>query len=732
MSSSNNARLRSHSSQSRPPTAFSDLGFGRFPLNRVEHEPITSTSTTRLQTKHKRSQTESQDTRRGIGKLSKLLGTVLGSPFANSSTVTAVGQPNRINMEDIPSRSVSPTPSVDYTLVSVPSVFNTPQRYSMPLPPGSIRTVTPENIATCSSRSMFFTSPSKKSFDHFVSLSAPPSPSKSSSKRILPRLWTAISSPSKETGIRFMRKSKGKAVCYGSFDDYPLDGEEGELVDDEACFVDVHTSIDILSCLPPEIALYLLQFLDLKTLLQCLCVSHNWRRLSSDPLVWRTLFHANPGWEINNEIAQHRLSTSSPSSARVGRNNSMVSVATSFRNDVDAALNRIRRLQMPVTPPHSQSHPPNSTSPASNGTTYRQSFCSTTTSMEIALSHPSLIGQSIPEGNLAPLTLDWQTLYKTRFEIERRVCGINPAATSSGDGEVSVGSEPRVMKLAGHLDSVYCLEFDAYKIVTGSRDKTIKVWSLRTGKLKSTLRGHEGSVLCLKFDASGFMVSGSSDRRILVWDLARGEIRNILTGHQGGVLDLRIDKQWIVSCSKDAMIRVWDRNTLKPYCSLHGHEGPVNAVGLQDGKIVSASGDGRLILWDIATASMIRTFTGYDRGLACIEFKDDYICAGSTDWNVKVWSASTGQCLSTLSGHTALVRALSFNPRTGRLISGSYDKTVKMWNIHTGTMIREFRNAHDSHIFDVKLDASHIVSTSHDQKIVVLDWSYGLDATLFV
>jgi len=112
--------------------------------------------------------------------------------------------------------------------------------------------------------------------------------------------------------------------------------------------------------------------------------------------------------------------------------------------------------------------------------------------------------------------------------------------------------------------------------------------------------------------------------------------------------------------------------------------------------------------------------------------KDDYICSGSTDWNIKVWSASTGQHLSTLSGHTALVRALSFNPRTGRLISGSYDKTVKMWDIRTGTMIREFKNAHLSHIFDVKFDASHIVSTSHDQKIVVLDWSYGLDATLFV
>ncbi|KAF8511294.1 WD40-repeat-containing domain protein [Gautieria morchelliformis] len=710
---------------SRPTTAFSDLGLAAYSpsLNLLDTQRAAASSTSRLQTKHKRSHTEGHEARRSIGKISKLLGTVLGTPFV---PLPATGP---VDTRMPGSRSASPSPSMDYTLVSAPSLPTTPHRHSAPLAIGSMRTVTPEN-ATCSSRSMFFTSPSKKAIDSMASLAAPPSPTKSGNQRILPRLWTALSSPTKEAGIRFKRKGKGKAVSSEPSEEYPLDGEEGELVDDEACFVNILTTIDIIASLPPEIALYLLLFLDLRTVLVCLGISRNWRRLASDPLVWRTLFH-QPGWEINNELAHRRISAASPLHTRNRRSNSMVSVATSFRNEVDLALSRVRRLQSPPTFSHYPSEFPHGPSPT-HGTPRRQSFCSTITATEIALLSSSPMKSSIPEGALAPLTLDWQALYKTRYEIEKRVCGIPPQMRSVDDGEPYVGAEPRVMKLAGHMDSVYCLEFDAYKIVTGSRDKTIKVWSLRTGKLKSTLRGHEGSVLCLKFDASGFMVSGSSDRRILVWDLARGEVRKVLTGHQGGVLDLRVDKQWIVSCAKDAVIRVWDRNTLKPHCSLHGHDGPVNAVGLQDGKIVSASGDGRMMLWDIATARRIRTFNGQDPGLACIEYKDDYICSGSTDWNIKVWSASTGQHLTTLTGHTALVRALSFNPRTGRLISGSYDKTVKMWDIRTGSMIREFRNAHESHIFDVKFDASHIVSTSHDQKIVVLDWSYGLDATLFV
>jgi F-box and WD-40 domain protein 1/11 len=149
------------------------------------------------------------------------------------------------------------------------------------------------------------------------------------------------------------------------------------------------------------------------------------------------------------------------------------------------------------------------------------------------------------------------------------------------------------------VNSVYCLEFDSTRIITGSRDKTIKVWSLATGHLLGTIRGHSGSVLCLKFDKDwdagddvldedsratrtlgarrsrgsgrpGFMVSGSSDCSVCVWDLyatypvpdlekpesrqaggaeceVHANVRRVLKGHSGGVLDLRIDERWIVS-----------------------------------------------------------------------------------------------------------------------------------------------------------------------------------------
>lgn len=83
--------------------------------------------------------------------------------------------------------------------------------------------------------------------------------------------------------------------------------------------------------------------------------------------------------------------------------------------------------------------------------------------------------------------------------------------------------------------------------------------------------------------------------------------------------------------------------------------------------------------------------------------------SGSNDCKIKIWSASTGECLRTLVGHDLLVRALSFDPASNRLVSASYDRTVKVWDLRTGRMLREFRNGHVSHIFDVKFDVSRVV-----------------------
>ncbi|KAI0827398.1 WD40 repeat-like protein [Trametes gibbosa] len=607
-------------------------------------------------------------------------------------------------------RPPSPTPSFRTDTFSIvnwnPELYNlmlpnadgTP-RCSMGFLPAGRRTVSGYASANWSYHNASFPSPLKASRSFTIGMG------------ILPRIWDALreGSPTKkgrrrpglpawrDAGTDFDYYSDG-SLDYANL--LPLDGEEGELIDDEACFIDVRaiTGMDILSHLPLELSLELLSYLDLPSVLACLRVSRAWNQLARDNSIWRALFSHKEmdGWRVD--------------------------------------LSRANRLSV--------------------------------TSQTLSASRTMMP---------APLEIKWYDLYRTRTELERRWSNYPSAGLSADlsddavaeEKEVTKAWEPKVMRISGHADSVYCLEFDSSRIVTGSRDRSIKVWSLKTGKCLATFNGHRGSVLCLKFDRDwdltnnaddddddmdmddplaprkGFLVSGSSDCSVCVWDLyahprerdepaISAQVKAVLRGHSGGVLDLRIDAHWIVSCSKDALIRVWDRKTLELRCTLRGHEGPVNAVGLQGNRVVSASGDGKMILWDVSNGERLRTFEGHDRGLACIEFKEDLIVSGSNDCKIKVWDANTGTCLRTLVGHDYLVRALTFDPLSGRLVSGSYDKTVKVWDLHSGKLVREFRGCHVSHIFDVKFDHCRIVSTSHDRKIVVLDFSEGLDTSLFV
>ncbi|BFZ63720.1 hypothetical protein YB2330_004852 [Saitoella coloradoensis] len=342
------------------------------------------------------------------------------------------------------------------------------------------------------------------------------------------------------------------------------------------------------------------------------------------------------------------------------------------------------------------------------------------------------VSPSLPPGS------SWRELYRIRHGLEMRW----------KNGEYT----GRWLK--GHGDSVYCVQFDKEKIVTGSRDRTIKVWDARSLECVQTLAPpppgsasgvpfHTASVLCLQFNRD-ILVSGSSDAALIMWvynpSLQTWAPRKKLQGHTAGVLDVCFaGSSYIVSCSKDTTICIWSRETGELVKILRGHRGPVNAVrSMKGGYVVSASGDWTVRVWDIRLTvehgedglhipnpnfgECVRELRGHARGLACVEVSPDgrYIVSGGNDQKIKIWSASTGECLHTLSGHSLLVRTLHLFG--DRVISGSYDRRVCVWDLETGALRMEFPKDHGSWIFCVKGDLGRVVSTSQDCRGLVLDF----------
>ncbi|KAJ4141597.1 hypothetical protein NW768_000812 [Fusarium equiseti] len=390
----------------------------------------------------------------------------------------------------------------------------------------------------------------------------------------------------------------------------------------------------------------------------------------------------------------------------------------------------------------------------SNQHIWRES-CLRETTTTYATSEPVAPGSGLGVPAVSPVN-DWREIYRVKQELSQR--------WKTG--------KARPVYLNGHKDSIYCLQFDEHKIITGSRDKTIRIWDMHTLQCSLVIGPHEiinepdvlydeddqpthfasgsseneksnfsvpavrsfpthhmASILCLQYD-DDILVTGSSDSTCIVYDVRAGyqPIRR-LRHHTAAVLDLAFDDKHIVTCSKDFTICVWDRHTGDLIKQLRGHNGPVNAVQMRGNTIVSCSGDFRVKLWNIETGKNIREFTGHTKGLACSQFSEDgrYIASAGNDKVIRIWDANTGECLREMRAHENLVRSLHIDSVSGRLVSGSYDTDIKVWDMETGHQLLDFPKWHASWVLSAKSDYRRIVSTGQDPKILIMDFGADVD-----
>lgn len=115
----------------------------------------------------------------------------------------------------------------------------------------------------------------------------------------------------------------------------------------------------------------------------------------------------------------------------------------------------------------------------------------------------------------------------------------------------------------------------------------------------------------------------------------------------------------------------------------------------------------------------IKTFKGHENGVTCLQFDDNILATGSYDTTVKIWNIETGECIRTLRGHTSAVRTLQFDD--SKLISGSFDKTIKIWNWQTGECLSTLQ-CHTEGVLSVHFDGCTLASGSVDRSVKVFSF----------
>lgn len=481
--------------------------------------------------------------------------------------------------------------------------------------------------------------------------------------------------------------------------------------------------IDFIRHLPAEICLKILGFLDPVSLLSVAQTCRAWYSLALDRTLWQTLYHYE-GWKVvaheiaaAEELVNRRSEPGSmhrQKSEEDGHTHKKRAVSLDENEDhlmIDAGPSLVEEPQPLDMDKSIFGGPSRSTmTPAFRDLDMQGSSSSSGSYFGKGKKADKGKGKAVPDSPTSLLPppantvnsglwvwdpssrkqkINWQYLYTMRRKLE--------ANWEQGNFKNFQLPHPEHPEEGHDGECIYSLQYNEEYLVSGSRDKTLRIWNLATRRLvRKPLIGHIGSVLCLQFDSEpgeDIIVSGSSDSDVIIWRFSTGEIIQRLThAHRESVLNVKFDKRILATCSKDRTIKIFNRRpmkagepgyvypvpttlkkygydaspldqqpTLPPFTMigvLEGHSAAVNAVQIVDFEVVSASGDRHIKVWDWRTGVCKRTLLGHNKGIACVQYDGKRIVSGSSDNEVKVFDRETGIETASLRAHTDLVRTV--------------------------------------------------------------------------
>jgi WD40 repeat protein len=242
---------------------------------------------------------------------------------------------------------------------------------------------------------------------------------------------------------------------------------------------------------------------------------------------------------------------------------------------------------------------------------------------------------------------------------------------------------------AGHSMPVGVLAAsqDGMLLLTGSADKSVRLWNRTDGAAAGTMADHQEAISAITLNVKKDMVvSGDRSGIVYIWPQAEGVAAERLLGHTSPVIGLGFASQetTLLSASEDGAIRYW-KLPLVPVRELVQQDPVVNALLLGNDSMTAiiGAGDAGARLVNARTGDAIRLLEGQDGAVTSVTLSasQDLAAAGTANGSVQLWNSEDGSAVATLRGHVGPITGVRLGKEPGQVFTAGDDGTIRLWQV---------------------------------------------------
>jgi WD40 repeat protein len=263
-------------------------------------------------------------------------------------------------------------------------------------------------------------------------------------------------------------------------------------------------------------------------------------------------------------------------------------------------------------------------------------------------------------------------------------------------------------------------------MVTGSNDKTLRLWDLETGVVLKKMEGHSSEVRALTVSRDGQIIaSGDQNGEIIAWHGENGEsLTKPIKAHSKYIrsVDFSPDGTVLATGSYDGMTKFWCTKTwqmqgnpiaeCRAYCIRYSPSGELLAIAT----------DQNIQIYNSGTRERVASFKGRTNRNFSLAWTPDgtrLLSGGDiNDPTIREWDPLTWQQVGhPWEGHTDAIYAIAINPAGTLVASASYDKHVRLWRLSDRQNIGVLEHSSSVYTVTFSVDGAHILSGGYDKKI---------------